>query len=476
MSIQIFLQGKIPGIEEFLRDAAGDFEGRAQWAALLSEMIPRALLSELGLAQLLLGSAGGGQFLVVLPEEFRGRASDICDKVSLALQQRTGGAIRLVWAITEDLGTWADIRKRLALDLADWSATPAMALGLAYFSDALAASGTAPFATTYRRGAVVGWSSDRPAEILSGPDAESAKARWTLGEEVPWADHAAPDDDGSAAASLDTLASRATGHWAWGVLRGDVDGFEARLRRSDNVVEHLQVSQMYRQFIVNELQAVCSLPEFWQNTKVLYASGQSFAVVGAWDSLIGLAREMQRIFAMFVSSALREYAGIEGKTISMAVSLASEEQARLESVYADAGDKLQAAKTAGRDSIWVLGRPLEWKQLADAADSKTTMSRLIRECGASRQFLDELAAFYRDSVEATITPGTTRSTNTRVEKPWRFYRRLNSVLPVVGRGRDYQKLRADLISDFTGRRASNIRLRPQGRVALEWARLETGVV
>ena len=57
MSFQIFLQGKILGTEEFLRSAANDIEGRAYWVLLLSEVAPRALLAELGLSAMLLGSS-----------------------------------------------------------------------------------------------------------------------------------------------------------------------------------------------------------------------------------------------------------------------------------------------------------------------------------------------------------------------------------------------------------------------------------
>ena len=76
MSIQIFLEGKLLGIDEFLlAPASGDadqvFLGRSHWISLLSEVLPRALLGELGLAKILLGSSGGGQFLLVLQEEAR---------------------------------------------------------------------------------------------------------------------------------------------------------------------------------------------------------------------------------------------------------------------------------------------------------------------------------------------------------------------------------------------------------------------
>ena len=43
----------------------------------------------------------------------------------------------------------------------------------------------------------------------------------------------------------------------------------------------------------------------------------------------------------------------------------------------------------------------------------------------------------------------------------------------MARNKDFQRLRTELITDFTGRNAAQVRLRPAGRVALEWARLET---
>ena len=78
MSEQILLQGKILGIEPFLVSAGplgpADeelFAGRSQWLSLISEVLPRALLAELGLSRVLLGASGGGQFLLVLPGEAR---------------------------------------------------------------------------------------------------------------------------------------------------------------------------------------------------------------------------------------------------------------------------------------------------------------------------------------------------------------------------------------------------------------------
>src|SRR5260221_14336785 len=121
MSIQIFLQGKLLGIDEFLfaapsNDAESDadqiFTGRSHWISLLSEVLPRALLAELNLAKILLGSSGGGQFLLVLPEEVRSASETFLEAAARDIAAWSGGALKLVWSITENLGDWSDIRRR----------------------------------------------------------------------------------------------------------------------------------------------------------------------------------------------------------------------------------------------------------------------------------------------------------------------------------------------------------------------------
>ena len=87
MSVQVFLQGKLLGVEGFLQAPATGVDserdrilaGRSRWVTLLSEVLPRALLCELGLSKVLLGSAGGGQFLVVVPLEAMPQADQLLD-------------------------------------------------------------------------------------------------------------------------------------------------------------------------------------------------------------------------------------------------------------------------------------------------------------------------------------------------------------------------------------------------------------
>src|SRR5207247_7459824 len=119
MSEQILLQGKILGIEEFLLSPSGADEdppdvlaGRAQWISLLCEVLPRALLADLGLARILLGSSGGGQFLLVLPGEARGPAQAFLEAAARDVDRLSNGRLGLLWGITENLGDGAGVRRR----------------------------------------------------------------------------------------------------------------------------------------------------------------------------------------------------------------------------------------------------------------------------------------------------------------------------------------------------------------------------
>src|SRR6478752_10781609 len=115
MPEQILLQGKILGTEEFLlagpaegksvRSAGEDLlAGKSQWITLLCEVLPRALLAELGLARILLGSSGGGQFLLVLPGEARDSAETFLQAANDHIGQLSGGIVKLIWGVTDNLG------------------------------------------------------------------------------------------------------------------------------------------------------------------------------------------------------------------------------------------------------------------------------------------------------------------------------------------------------------------------------------
>jgi CRISPR-associated protein Csm1 len=488
MPEQILLQGKILGTEEFLlagpaegrsaRSAGEDLlAGRSQWLALLCEVLPRALLAELGLARILLGSSGGGQFLLILPGEARGAADRFLEAAGRQISSLSSGAARLIWSCTDNLGDWAVIRRRLSEDLQRRRYAPLAGHAETAFqpftrdanpdADAYFAK---ELGTKVRESARIGWSPENPGKVI----AEEGKHSWNLTSNlspdgIMLARHAAPSDDGKQIAPVQTLARRAQGRSIWGVLRGDVDNFGLRLRRVHSIEEHVPLSVLYKQFFAGELEVLCSLPEFWRKVSIIYAGGDDFAVYGSWDALIALAREVQRLFHRFTEENLKEYPGAEGKTISMAIALAPETYYPLAAVYEEAGRNLDLAKAADKDCIYLLGRILEWRQLGDAAELKDTVTRLIHDFRMSKQLLYNLRSFYRREAY-----GDTASGASETQRTWRFQRRFNRILSGT-RDREFQKLRTHLISELVGRKSAEVKLRPAGLVALEWARLVTEV-
>ena len=487
MSVQILLQGKLLGIEDFLVSPAGGeldlagaerlVAGRAQWMTLLSEVLPRALLAELGLARILLGSSGGGQFLVVLPDEARTPAEHFLAAAARDIERLSQGRLELLWSSTENLGDWSVVRKRLTEVLERKQGAPLAATAAdafrpyappepveadEYFSNELGVK--------MREAASVGWSPDAPARIVAG----QGKHSWRLtpnvsADGITMARHAATGDDPRTAADAATLARRAQGKLLWGVLRGDVDNFAVRLRRVQNIEEHVPLSVLYKQFFAGELEVLCSMPEFWRKVTILYSGGDDFAVYGSWDALIAVAREVQRLFRRFTEENLKDYPGAEGKTITMATALATGEEDTLASVYAESGRNLALAKAADKDCIYVLGRVLEWKQLNAASELKDTVARMLAEHRASRHLLVELRSLY-----GMVSGASAARVEAKFDKVWRFHRRLHLILG-GGHEREFQKLRTHLAGEIAGRRVTQVKLRPSGLVALEWARLATEV-
>jgi CRISPR-associated protein Csm1 len=413
----------------------------------------------------------------VLPDEARGPAQEFLSAAARDVDRLSSGHLQLLWGITENLGDWSVVRKRLNESLQRWRGTPLAGTGSdafrpyqlrepaqtgGYFSRALGLK--------VREASRIGWSPGAPAEVMPGSGSEAGKHTWTLTpnlsmDGITCARHAAPADDGGSAASLATLARRAQGAPLWGLLRGDVDSFGVRLRRLQTIEEHVQLSVLYKQFFAGELEVLCSLPEFWKKVTILYSGGDDFAVYGAWDALLALARELQRLFHRFSEENLKEFPGPEGKTISMGLALAPSAESTLAAVYEEAGRSLALAKAAGKDCIHALGRVLEWKQLGAASDLKDLIVRMMGEFRSSRQFLYELRAIYQKM------PGTgTVGADPQLKKVWRFHRRLNLILGSA-KDREFQKQKTHLIGEIVGRSTTQVKLRPAGLVGLQWASL-----
>jgi CRISPR-associated protein Csm1 len=485
MSEQILVQGKLLGIDAFFASPGCDevLAARSLWVTLVCEVVPRALLEELELARLLLGSSGGGQFLLVIPDTHRGPAEEFLSKTAGQISQVTAGCVQMIWSITENLGDWTVVRKRLNDGIDGRRDMPlALESDIARQFEPFAAPieqmetlFTPELARTLRETAAVSWSPDSELVISAGP----GKRNWNLTpnlsmDGIAIARHAAPGEEGRTSATTAELAARSHGRPLWGVLRGDVDLFAVRLRRVHSIEEHVQLSMLYKQFFAGELEVLCSMPEFWRKVTILYSGGNDFAVYGSWDALIPLSRELQRMFQRFTEENLKDFPGAEAKTITMACTLAETVDAKLASVYRQSGYDLALAKAADKDCIFLMDRVLEWKQLGDAAELKEAVERIEEEFRGGRQFLAEVLDLYQK-----ISSPLQKDQEKLLRRAYRFQRKY-STASKSGREREFAKLRTHLIKEIVGRnvkpmRGKQIKLRPAGVVALEWARLEQEV-
>jgi CRISPR-associated protein Csm1 len=84
--------------------------------------------------------------------------------------------------------------------------------------------------------------------------------------------------------------------------------------------------------------------------------------------------------------------------------------------------------------------------------------------------LGELGAFYRETDRVLPARSSRRLLETQ-QRPWRLHRRLNRVLDGPERNREFEKARQAVLAAFLTRGQAQLKLKPSGRVALEWARM-----
>ncbi len=390
MSVQIFLEGQLLGVEDFLSAPDASPSRQAAQVDRITADAPREFLRQHELSPMLLGSSGGGQFLLVLPDSAREAADSFFASIARDAAEVSKGRLRLIWASTENLGSWGAIRSRLDKDL----------------SAAQRRAGAPDFAV---------FDADPPAQPAD-PTTQS-------------------------------------------VLRGDVDSFALMLERSESVEAYVTTSVAFKTFFAGELQRLTA-----GKAEVLFTGGDDFALAGDWRDLVAIGAELHRLFERFVEQTLGGRTGPEGKTLSMALAVPEGDES-LREVFARAGAMLAGAKTITRDAFHLFGRTIDWKQFPEAESIRDLAVRLVKDFRCSPAFISELAGFYPE----TQTGGRLRVA--RFDRPWRFHRRLAVTLdPERRRGREFERVRNALGGEIIGKNVGQARLRPAGRVALEWAR------
>lgn len=441
MSLQVFLYAQFRGIERFVSgtDDNSSFADRSLWVSTLTETTPRTFLAERGLSPLLAGYAGAGAFLLLLPEPTAAEAEEYLAKLRDSVSRATAGVLELHWTWTENLGSWPNVWKRLSDGMRKKRQTPLAHLGAAAFE---------------------------PGE----GKAETA--------EVPWAGLTArlAGDAGELTippAAPQELGRKAHGRRAWGLLRCEIDLAAARLDAADSAENFQYLAVLYKGLVAGEVQRIVALPAHAGRVAIVYSGGYDFAVAGAWDALLSVAAEFHRVFTLFAGDLPGGKDLTEGTSVSGALTVA-EAGETLASVWKRNRESLEMVRSSGRNALGLFERILDWPALKDAEGLKLRIRKLRDVYHCPAEVFTELEDFYgvRAAGDSLASPRARRRERS-VDRPWRFHSRLRR-LAGDRTGSEFERQWRAFLGDLIGRGQVQKQLRPAGKVALDWARLESG--
>ncbi|MCR4432195.1 MAG: type III-A CRISPR-associated protein Cas10/Csm1 [Tepidanaerobacteraceae bacterium] len=144
--------------------------------------------------------------------------------------------------------------------------------------------------------------------------------------------------------TFDSMADSSKGIKVWGVIRGDVDSlgriFKDGLGENRSIARVMTLSQELSQFFGPYLEKIIEEADF-KDCAMIYAGGDDFFFVGAWDRLLYLAYAIRQRFLRFTgfNPAL---------TLSISFSMAPDKKFPLYRVASTAGERLEEAKSHER--------------------------------------------------------------------------------------------------------------------------------
>ena len=207
----------------------------------------------------------------------------------------------------------------------------------------------------------------------------------------------------------------------------------------------MQVSVLYKQFFAGELEVLCSMPEFWRKVTILYSGGDDFAVYGAWDALIALARELQRLFHRFTEENLKDFPGPEGKTISMAPGAGARRPTNPLGRRLRAGRPQSGSGQIGGQRLHLRARP---RARMEAAWQRRGVEGPDRADDGRSAILAPVPERAARLLRKDARRGHSGA-DPQLKKVWRFHRRLNRILGSA-KDREFQKQKTHLIGEIVG--------------------------
>lgn len=189
---------------------------------------------------------------------------------------------------------------------------------------------------------------------------------------------------------LNELAERAKGLKRWGILKGDVDNlgmiFSEGLENT-SISRISTLSSMISFFFSGRMNKICE--KYMEERKIygIYSGGDDFFIIGSWDILPSLAKDIYNDFRKFTCYN-------PSITLSMAVSIAPSIKYpvyKLANVVN--GELEEKAKKNNKNAIVFLGKAIKWEDFEKVENIKEEL-RKATENGLSKGFLQKMYVIY----------------------------------------------------------------------------------
>jgi len=266
-----------------------------------------------------------------------------------------------------------------------------------------------------------------------------------------------PNKDGETV-ELKDLADEASGIKRWGVLRADVDHlgevFKKGLGEDNRSISRLSMlSYLISYFFSARIQALAQSIDFKNSIYLAYAGGDDLFVIGAWSKLPEFAHQIYKDFRQFTSNRL---------TLSAGIFIAPSEKFPVYQAAKLAGKAEASAKDAGRDSLSILGKELEWREYSDVKDIKNDLVNLLKSENFPRAILGILNAGWAEFQQA-------KEKEIPMFPVWRL---IYALTRLKEREKDKPEL-LQALSEIESRIVQGVGLHPHLDLIVRWAELET---
>ncbi|MCS7244229.1 MAG: type III-A CRISPR-associated protein Cas10/Csm1 [Candidatus Calescibacterium sp.] len=195
--------------------------------------------------------------------------------------------------------------------------------------------------------------------------------------------------------TLSDISQESQGIKRWGILKGDVDNLGKTFQNISKADEASSLSKTVTLSL--ELKTFFSIfverivEERYPECIIVYSGGDDFLIIGPYDRLYVLARDLENEFRKFTGGNL---------TLSMSFVIAVNEKHPVFRVATEADDYLEKAKneSPAKNSINILSKTIKWSSLPKFDEIVQIIVDIIKKDGGSKAILNYLfnASKYKD--------------------------------------------------------------------------------